>query len=265
LGEGDISTLSQHLSLHPGEYSYFSPRTLSMWAGPKHWRFQNRQPRESPGPEKASRQKIPKKPFEINFDEEIDFEPYFRKTEAPTTLSKSTLKRRNKQNTTLPEDFNYDPKQLSQLYLKPHITVSHCSDPLVLDDEDEILDYDYDNPSDTFDYCPAVEVSDSSDNSDPNPDPDPAELPAQATQVELPAPPEVPERSGINRNIVPECGELELIDEPPKVRRIPIPYATRPKRVDMRRLKKTMWELLTDQGEVGKGNSCWEFCSSSFP
>ena len=41
-GEGDIGTMCLHLSMKPGEYSYFSPRTLSMWAGPEHWRFKPR-------------------------------------------------------------------------------------------------------------------------------------------------------------------------------------------------------------------------------
>ena len=42
LGDGDISTMCPLLSMKPGEYSYFSPRTMSMWAGPEHWRFRPR-------------------------------------------------------------------------------------------------------------------------------------------------------------------------------------------------------------------------------
>ena len=42
LGDGDIWTLCPLLSMKPGEYSYFSPRTMSMWAGPDHWRFRPR-------------------------------------------------------------------------------------------------------------------------------------------------------------------------------------------------------------------------------
>lgn len=135
-GEGDISAMSKHVSLNPGEYSYFSPRVLSMWAGPEHWRFQPRQPREclgqgvlefwagrgwnpgipdweglspgilgweglslsfsfslslfpcspaaAPGLEKDSRQKIPKKPFKLNFQEKIDFQAHFQATKVPT-------------------------------------------------------------------------------------------------------------------------------------------------------------------------------------
>ncbi|CAN8205632.1 unnamed protein product [Coccothraustes coccothraustes] len=238
-GEGDISTMSQHVSLNPGEYSYFSPRVLSMWAGPEHWRFQTRQPSAS-GLEKDSRRKIPKKPFELDFQENIDFRPYFEITEAPTTLSRSTLKSWNKRRTTLPEDFNYDPDNLRQLFLKPHVKVSPSSDTEeALDSEAGIEDYDYNNPNDTSNFCPALQVPDSDD------DPNPAELLAQAGP--LPAHPEAPEPSGISGGKGADCGELELIPEPYKIPKIPIQYARRAKRVDMKRLKTTMWELLTEQ------------------
>ncbi|NXL77190.1 CND2 protein, partial [Leptocoma aspasia] len=255
LGEGDVCMLSQHVSLHPGEYSYFSPRTLSMWAGPEHWRF-HRHP-SVPGPEKASRQRIPKKAFELDFEADIDFEAYFRKTKAPTTLAKSTLESQNIRSTTLPADFNYDPQNLTQLFLKPHVRVSQSSDPVVtLDNEAGIEDYDYDNPNDTSNFCPALQVSDSDD------DPDPVEFLGQAEQFQLPAHPEAPECSEINRGNIPACGELELIAEPPKIHKTAIQYARTAKRVDMRRLKRNMWELLTEQGEVSKGNSSWEFCNT---
>ncbi|XP_059726726.1 condensin complex subunit 2 isoform X2 [Haemorhous mexicanus] len=241
-GEGDIRAMSQHVSLNPGEYSYFSPRVLSMWAGPEHWRFQPRQP--PPGLEKDSRQKIPKKPFELNFQEKIDFQAYFQETKASTTLAKSTLKSQNGRRTTLPADFNYDPQNLRQLFLKPHVKIDPSSDPVgALDSEDGIEGYDYNNPNDTLNFCPAPPVPDSDD------DPDPAELPDQAGLLPLPAHPEAPEPSGISGGNGPECGELELIAEPRKIPKIPIQYARRANRMDMRRLKTTMWELLTEQGE----------------
>ncbi|NXI10088.1 CND2 protein, partial [Irena cyanogastra] len=256
LGEGDIGTLSLHVSLNPGEYSYFSPRVLSMWAGPEHWRFRPRQP-PAPGPEKDSRQRIPRKVFELDFQEDIDFQAHFRKTKASITLAKSILESQNSRSTTLPADFNYDPQNLGQLFLKPLLKLSRSSDPVgALDSEAGIEDYDYNNPNDTSNFCPALQVPDSDD------DPDPAEFPSQAGQFPLPAHPEAPEHPGISEGNVPGCGELELIAEPHKIHKIPIQYARTAKRMDMRRLKRNMWELLTEQGEVGKGNSCWEFCKT---
>ncbi|NXB89332.1 CND2 protein, partial [Vidua chalybeata] len=260
LGEGDIGTLSLHVSLNPGEYSYFSPRVLSMWAGPEHWRFRPRQPRESPGPEKDSRQRIPRKVFELDFQEDIDFQAHFHKTKASTTLAKSILESQNSRSTTLPADFSYDPQNLRQLFLKPLLKLSPSSDPVgALDSEAGIEDYDYNNPNDTSNFCPALQVPDSDD------DPDPTEFLGQAELFPLPDHPEAPEGSGINGGNVPGCKELELIDEPHKIQKISIQYARTAKRMDMRRLKRNMWELLTGQEEVGKGNSHWEFCRGSFP
>ncbi|XP_032937361.1 condensin complex subunit 2 isoform X2 [Catharus ustulatus] len=245
-GDGDIGTLSLHVSLNPSEYSYFSPRTLAMWAGPEHWRFRPRQP--PPGLEKDSRRRIPRKVFELDFQEDIDFQTHFRKTKASTTLAKSILENQNLRGTTLPADFNYEPQNLGQLFLKPLVKLSRSSDPVgALDTEAGIEDYDYNNPNDTSNFCPALQVPDSDDDPDPDPNSNPAEFPSQ-----LPAPPEAPELFGINGGNVPACGELELIAEPQKIHKINIQYARTAKRMDMRRLKQNMWELLTEQGAAAE-------------
>ncbi|NWY47444.1 CND2 protein, partial [Sylvia atricapilla] len=254
--EGDIGTLSLHVSLNPGEYSYFSPRTLSMWAGPQHWRFRPRQPRTSQGAEKDSRRRVPRKVFELDFQEDIDFQAHFRKTKVPITLAKSILESQSVRSTTLPADFNYNPQNMVQLFLKPLLKLSRSPDPVeTLDNEAGIEDYDYDNPNDTSNFCPAPQVPDSDD--DPDPDPDPSEFPGPDGHFQLSAHPESPELPGMDGN-----GELELIAEPQKIHKIPIQYARTAKKMDMRRLKRSMWELLTGQGaagEVREGNSCWEF------
>ncbi|XP_066062266.1 condensin complex subunit 2 [Chamaea fasciata] len=246
-GDGDIGTLSRHVSLHPGEYSYFSPRTLSMWAGPEHWRFRPRPP--PPGPERDSRRRIPRKAFELDFQEDVDFQAHFRRTKAAVTLAKSILENPNVRSTTLPADFNYEPLRMVQLFLKPLVQLSGSADPAApLAVEAGIEDYDYDNPGDTADFCPGPPAPDSDD------DPDPAEFPGQARHFRLPAHPEAPELAGISGNI-PACGELELIAEPQKIHRIPIQYARTAKRMDMRRLKRNMWELLTERGAAGEGEA----------
>ncbi|NXD60159.1 CND2 protein, partial [Corvus moneduloides] len=271
LGEGDITTMSLHLSMNPGEYSYFSPRTLSMWAGPEHWRFRPRHRREYTGSEGESRRRNPRKVFELDFEEDVDFEPHFRKTKASTTLAKSILESQNVRGTTLPADFHYDPKNMAQLFLKPTVRLGQSSEPVgTLDSEAGIGDYDYNNPSDTCNFCPALQDPDSDD------DPDPAEFQGEAGEFNLTAHPEAPERTGINGVItgivngvvnggdVTTYGELTLIAEPQKINRIAIQYARTAKKMDMRRLKRDMWELLTGAGEEVR-NSCREFHSPSFP
>ncbi|RLV63442.1 hypothetical protein DV515_00018267, partial [Chloebia gouldiae] len=88
---------------------------------------------------------------------------------------------------------------------------------------------------------------------DSDDDPDPAEFPGQAGPFPPPAHPEAPEPSGIDGGNVPGYTELELIAEPHKIQKISIQYARTAKRMDMRRLKRNMWELLTEQGEAEEG------------
>ncbi|NWI84119.1 CND2 protein, partial [Dryoscopus gambensis] len=257
MGEGDIATMSLHLSMNPGEYSYFSPRTLSMWAGPEHWRFRPRR-RPDSGSERESRRRNPRKVFELDFEDDVDFEPHFRKTKASTTLAKSILESQNVRSTTLPAVFHYDPENLVQLFLKAVVKLGRSPEPAgALDSEAGIGDYDYNNPGDTQNFCPALQDPDSDD------DPDPAEFQGEAGEFNLTAHPEAPERSGTNGVVngigsdgdITTYGELNLVTEPQKINRIAVQYARSARRMDMRRLKRNMWELLAggEGGEAGEG------------
>ncbi|XP_009956185.1 PREDICTED: condensin complex subunit 2 [Leptosomus discolor] len=246
LGEGDIGTLCLHLSMKPGEYSYFSPRTLSMWAGPEHWRFRPRHKSEADSG-KETKKRNAKKAFEVNFDEDVDFEVHFRKTKASVTLAKSILESQNVKSTTLPTDFNYDPANILQLFLKPAVKFYRTSEPRSsLDHEDEIGEYDYNNPNDTSNFCPALQAADSDDDNDP------VQLVGQTGEFNLTAHPEGrdPELHGVIDDVnITTYGELNLIAEPQKVNKIVIQYAKTAKKMDMKRLKKNMWDLLTDDGQ----------------
>ncbi|NXI50698.1 CND2 protein, partial [Chloroceryle aenea] len=236
--EGDIGTMCLHLSMKPGEYSYFSPRALLMWAGPEHWRFKPRH-RGTDSKQEAKKRNT-KKLFEINFDEDIDFEAHFRKTKASTTLSKSILENQNVKSTTLPTDFNYEPKNMLQLFLKPAVTLCRTSKPgSSVDHDDEIGEYDYNNPNDTSNFCPAFQAADSDDDNDA------IRFTSQAGQFNLTALPEGQDAEFTRANIT-MYGELNLIAEPQKVNKIMIQYAKTAKKMDMKRLKKNMWDLLTD-------------------
>lgn len=105
-------------------------------------------------PDKETRKRKPKKTFEIDFEEDVNFDTYFRTTrvrrcfwweglnagsvthrcrcvsfcQAATTNSKSALSASNKK-TTLPADFQFPPETLSQLSLKPSVCVSVATAP----------------------------------------------------------------------------------------------------------------------------------------
>ncbi|NXK74465.1 CND2 protein, partial [Amazona guildingii] len=238
-GTGDVGTMCHYVSMKPGEYSYFSPRTLSMWAGPEHWRFKHRHKQAES--EKETRKRNAKKAFEIDFDEDIDFEVHFRKTKAPITLAKSILESQNMKSTTLPKDFHYDPTTILQLYLKPAFKLCRMPQPeSSLNHEDNIGEYDYNNPNDTSNFCPAVQAADSDDDNDP------VQFMGLTEEFNLTAHPEVPEAE-LNRLVnTTTYGELNLIAEPQKINKIAIQYAKTAKKMDMKTLKKSMWNLLTD-------------------
>ncbi|NWR37529.1 CND2 protein, partial [Tachuris rubrigastra] len=236
-GEGDVETMCHHLSVNPGEYSYFSPRTLSMWAGPQHWRFKPRHTSNA-NSEKETRKRNVKEVFELNFDENVDFEAYFCKTKASVTLAKSILERENVRSTTLPEDFNYNPENFPQLFLKPLVKLNRTSEPVTaLENEAEIEDYDYNNPNDTSNFCPALQVLDSDNDNDPS------EFLAQTGAL---SPQGLQLSRVLDRMDVTMYGELNLIAEPQKINKIAIQYAKNAEKTDMRRLKEATWQLLTD-------------------
>uniref|UniRef100_A0A674HX65 Condensin complex subunit 2 n=1 Tax=Terrapene triunguis TaxID=2587831 RepID=A0A674HX65_9SAUR len=228
LAEGDIGTMCLHLSVKPGEYSYFSPRTMLMWAGPEHWRFKPHHKLDT-GAEKGGRKRNTKKVFELDFDEDIDFTTRFRKTRAATTLAKSTLDNQNKKSTTLPEDFHYDPDNIIRLSLKPAIKLwRKALQSSLSDQEDEIGEYDYNNPNDTSNFCPALKVG------------------GAGVSLGCVLSDQFGELSRALGVDITTYGESNLVAEPQKVNKIEIHYAKTAKKMDMKRLKRTMWDLLTD-------------------
>ncbi|XP_069733825.1 condensin complex subunit 2 isoform X4 [Phaenicophaeus curvirostris] len=242
-GKGDIGTMCLHLSMTPREYSYFSPRTLSMWGGPEHWRFKPRH--KYAQSEKETKKGNTKKAFEINFEEDIEFQVYFRKTKASLVLAKSILESENVKSTTLPTDFNYDFNNILQLFLKPTVKLCRMSEPnSSLDHDDEIDEYDYNNPNDTSNFCPGLQAADSEDN-------DPVPFMNEMGEFNLTAHPEGQETelNGVLGDIA-AYGELNLIAEPQKVNKIAIQYAKTAKKMDMRRLKRNMWDLLCDAQKI---------------
>ncbi|XP_073509782.1 condensin complex subunit 2 [Phyllobates terribilis] len=228
IAEADIGTMCLQLSSCPGEYSYFSPRTMSMWAGPEHWRFRPKQKIESA--DDNQRIKKSKKVFVLNFEEDIDFKVHFCKTRAATTLAKSTLENQNKKSTTLPADFHYDPDNIAKLNLRPTDRIKKMAprNP-TSEQEDGIKEYDYNNPNDTSNFCPAMQVDDDFDDDGTFMGPtDEFTVCNRTEEIRLSL-----------------DGEHNLIAEPHKVNRIEINYAKTAKKMDMKHLKTSMWGLLT--------------------
>uniref|UniRef100_A0A667YWD8 Condensin complex subunit 2 n=1 Tax=Myripristis murdjan TaxID=586833 RepID=A0A667YWD8_9TELE len=231
IGEADIATMCLQLSSQPREYSYFSPRTMATWAGPGYWQFKPKHKLDHL-PDKETRKRKPKKTFEIDFNDDVNFDTYFRTTRAATTNSKSALSASNKK-TTLPADFQFPPETLSQLSLKPSSTV-RLSGEL----GEGIGDYDYNNANDTANFCPGLQGGDSDDDVEGFAGSDDT----QPSVDNLPLSLQDPE--GIST-----YGEDDLVPEPHRVNKIEINYAKTAKKMDMKRLKNSMWTLLTESPE----------------
>ncbi|XP_058134089.1 condensin complex subunit 2 [Dasypus novemcinctus] len=249
LGDGDVRTMCPLLSSRPGEYSYFSPRTMSMWAGPDHWRFRPKHKQDATS-QSESRKKSTKKDFEIDFEDDIDFDVYFRKTRAATVLTKSTLENQSWRATTLPTDFHYEVNSLVQLHLKPGTRLLKMAQDQKAETEhyEEIEDYDYNNPNDTSNFCPRLQDAGGDDE-----DADDLFVGSSGT-FDLSLYPghsskitqengDIPKIQGLD---ITTYGESNLVAEPQKVNKIEIQYAKTAKKMDMKKLKQSMWSLLTE-------------------
>ncbi|KAI4795576.1 hypothetical protein KUCAC02_029800 [Chaenocephalus aceratus] len=228
IGEGDIATMCLQLSSQPREYSYFSPRTMAAWAGPGYWQFKPKHKLDHM-PDKEPRKRKLKKPMEIDFNDDVNFDAFFRTTRAATTISKSALSVSNKK-TTLPADFQFPPESLSQLNLKPSSSLTQEGQKRLSGELGEgIGDYDYNNANDTANFCPGLEGGDSDDD---------AEGFADDPSAESLPPPSLED--------ITTYGEQDLVPEPHRVNKIEINYAKTAKKMDMKRLKSGMWSLLTE-------------------
>ena len=65
-----------------------------------------------------------KEPFRIDYKDEVDFDSHLKNTRAATTLTKATLVKYSKSQTTLPKDLHYNGEKLFKLSLKPKLMVS---------------------------------------------------------------------------------------------------------------------------------------------
>ncbi|KAG7318606.1 hypothetical protein KOW79_018361 [Hemibagrus wyckioides] len=232
IGEGDITTMCLQLSDKPREYSYFSPRTMATWVGPGYWLFKPTH-KQDHKPEKETKKRASKNPLVIDFSEDIHFHNYFRTTRAATTVSKSALNTSNKK-TTLPADFQYPLSNLSQLSLKPASTLI-TKDKKRISGElaEDIGEYDYNNANDTANFCPRLQLEDSDDDVGGFAGSDDSQ----------------PVADRLDPDGLSTYGEDCLVPEPHKVNIIEINYAKTAKKMDMKRLKTSMWSLLTDSPE----------------
>ncbi|ELW61485.1 Condensin complex subunit 2 [Tupaia chinensis] len=113
---------------------------------------------------KEHKKKSTRKDFEIDFEDDMDFDVWFHKTKAATGLTKFTLENQNWRVTTLPIDFDNAVPSLIQLHPKTGIRLLKTAKGKKRAETkhyEEIGDYDYNSPNDTFNFCPGLQAADS--------------------------------------------------------------------------------------------------------
>ncbi|EPS39335.1 hypothetical protein H072_6842 [Dactylellina haptotyla CBS 200.50] len=245
--------------------AYFDEALKKNWAGPEHWRI--RRIKEGNAREAAVRPRKEKTPFTIDFvtpDENLDdTDKIFATSNASVSLPKTQI--RNKTRNLLPDDKHFNSRQLLRLFLKPKAMLRSKKmikgqmqvrgsggdqDEMVMDEQfwaqNEIAvtstperqqgDYDanffHDEPmgglnDDDEDFADAREMF--------SPEADGA---GAAPAVDENGNPVIP----LLDSIKPEVGYgAQLVTSSRRVRPEYVQYARVAKKVDVRKLKETMW------------------------
>ncbi|KAK3590125.1 hypothetical protein CHS0354_041175 [Potamilus streckersoni] len=242
LTHSTTGSLMQVLATTPSDYSYFNKALLRAWAGPSHWKI-GPVSRDSKlkSMNTTDKPKTKKAAFRMNFDVELDFEHQFKISKA-TCITKGTLSKYSKELTTLPKDHHYDADKLFRLFLRKKIMIKRQEENTQAVD-DVIDNYDYDNENDKENYCP--NKLDGGDDDD-----DSVEFNFTAEGNEFSSSLDMFSKSQHNFAASTTLdGTIlagdKLLAQPYKVAKIDIEYAKTAKKLDVKRLKSTMWNVLT--------------------
>jgi len=236
----DVKTLRNHLSAVPNEYSYFDTKMLSVWAGPKHWKFKpfRRDPVPTLDEERRKRQKTKEKE-KLSFDQlDKDDDPFSIHTNKAMTLPKKTTKLQNKtmlnwteEKNVLPEDPHYSGKDLVKLETVIRMNVAPRNNSESQSVDESVGDYNYGNANDSQNFCPDMPVTDQT--SYPAMQDSDTGLASAESDI-----------FGISTG--PADGDIGLVAAPNKVEKVQIGYAKLAKKIDMRKLKHVEWEILNE-------------------
>ncbi|KAK7110884.1 condensin complex subunit 2-like [Littorina saxatilis] len=240
LTQGNTGKLMQILASQPTDYSYFNKVLMRTWAGPSHWKTApvSRDPSFRSLNSKSQKSKSKRPPFHLTYEKTNDLEGKFKASKA-TALTKATLQKYTKKKTTLPEDLHFQADKLFRLFHRQNIMIKR-QETGEIGVEDGIQNYDYDNINDRENFCPALGGDD--DDDDDGPDlgfnfSDESQGFGEASHSHMSQP-------SLACNDTSLTGD-KLLSQPYKVAKIDISYAKMAKRVDVRKLKAAMWNLLT--------------------
>ena len=283
--ESPFSTIETILHNSTGTsdcYSYFDPKLLQNWAGPAYWKKVGaRKPKELPlGKRDASAEDDPatkssitvKKKKEQQLLISFDFpeapadEPAQRRT--ADQISKlhwsdaivKKMKLESDASLLLPPDHQYTLHQLSSLFMKPHIKISTGARPCATTCHGTSNDFDdhqsLDEPQDGQDPSLCFEMNDDDDDDDDDAAAEVCDDPfigedGNENQSSMMM---IPNDQGLsfnnnNASAHRDWNDVELLHVSRKVNKIDVKYETIAKRVDVKKLKSSIWD------EVGKNDT----------
>ncbi|XP_067007675.1 condensin complex subunit 2 [Anabrus simplex] len=228
-----IVDIREHLSMKPLEYSYFNIDRLSLWAGPGHWKIRPFSKDKMSAVSKNTTEKREKKNLELNFNDLENVGKLYIRGKS-LLMSKRTMEKTwCVEKNTNPHDEHYDEKNLTRLFLRKchRLLMSEQSERVSTNEDRDVAEYDYNNLNDSQEYCPDVMDGDDQrgDDGDEN-----YESHTLADDVHS------AEHAAVG---------WKLVTPPPKVARVIIPYATMEKKLNMKKLKGAIWDILT-RGEA---------------
>ncbi|XP_078312150.1 condensin complex subunit 2-like [Crassostrea virginica] len=247
LTHGTTGTLLSVLASEPSDYSYFNKALLRAWAGPAHWRIGplSKDPKTKSIVDKTQKNK--KALIDIDYDEvkeEKDFAKFFKPSKS-LTLTKSTLSKYSKVKNTLPKDLHYDADKLFRLFCKGQVMIKR-QDTTSADIDEEIENYNYENPNDKENFCPKGD-EDADDDEEAVGGFDFTAGEGTFNQDDYTMQPD----SSLNNTTL--MGD-KLVSQPNKVAKIDINYAKTAKKLDVKKLKGVIWHLLTTKSKKGSEN-----------
>ncbi|XP_040564221.1 condensin complex subunit 2 [Lepeophtheirus salmonis] len=226
--------LREILTSVPLEYSYFDNSRMGSFAGPKHWKFRQQTIRAEIEDDKKlnSKKKTQKEDQPLEFtqiDEKSScLQTVLRlmgKPKKTTRLQQKTVQSWTEDKRMCPEELRYkgsDFVNLDCIDIIPSKLSKNWKSVQSNRDQDTLEDidnYDYDNPNDAENFCPADMDTENYDE---------------------------PRTMNNDDHSVEYDG---LVSAPNKVEKINISYAKLAKKVDMKRLKYVEWDILRSEEE----------------
>ncbi|XP_077292923.1 non-SMC condensin I complex subunit H [Arctopsyche grandis] len=234
------------------EYSYCSA-VVGAWAGPSHWKLKNNINKLSRAAERSHtittvmvKRAPSRKKKQLDYSNEgMSFNRLARECPEYSTvvpakimITRKTLAQGaawSEKNFKRPIDRGFNLTHFKKFNHWQNVLLSLASEKEEQKKNDlpDINDYDYNNVNDTS-YCSNAAVD--NDNGD------------------MWLGEECDKEGDIHNQIgVIDDNGMEMVEPPPKVAKIFIPYAMRAKKVDMKQLKQVTWKLLTNQYDTETG------------